>query len=196
MKEFDVKITETLERTVTVKADTQEDAEIMVHDQHSQGDHVLDVGDYKGVSFQVTNEREIELDVLLVEPMKPPVVVQVFDTLQAFQYFIDGTIEAAHPFDDPVVLIGKKEAMLNNLQLNRGIYDDKGELQDIISGTFLIAGAGEENFESLSPELTQKYKDLFATPEKFYFLAGKVIAQKVEPPKEKDVTPKVTNQER
>ena len=196
MKEFDVKITETLERTVTVNAVSQEEAEIMVHDQHSQGDHVLDVNDYTGVDFQTIAEREKQLNVLLVEPMKPPTEITIPDTLQSLQETLGGKIETLNPFDDPVVIIGTNEAKLHNLQLNRGLNDEKGELQDIICGKFIVAGVGEETFESLSPEQMVKYKDHFEKPEKFYSLAGTIIAQKVEPPKDKDLMKKATQPER
>ena len=193
MKEFDVKITETLERTVTVNAVSQEEAEIMVHDQHSQGDHVLDVNDYTGVDFQTIAEREKQLNVLLVAPMKPPTEITIPDTLQSLQEAVGGRIETVNPF---VVIIGSQGAKINDLQLNRGLYDQNGELEDIISGTFIVAGVGEEDFISLSPELMEKYKDHFETPEKFYSLAGTIIAQKVEPPKDKDVMKKAIQPER
>ena len=44
--------------------------------------------------------------------------------------------------------------------------DPKG-MQEIIAGPFLIVGLGEEDFTSLSEDMVQKYKRLFAQPEVF-----------------------------
>ena len=61
-----------------------------------------------------------------------------------------GYIEAVYPFEDPVAVIVNEEGKLEGLQLNRGIYDPDGRLYDIVSGTMLVVGLGEENFASLS----------------------------------------------
>ena len=45
------------------------------------------------------------------------------------------------------------------LELNRGLRDENGEIYDIVAGTFLVVGLGEEDFASLSPELIQKYTE-------------------------------------
>ena len=82
------------------------------------------------------------------------------------------------------------------MQLNRGLYDEQGELEDIICGKFIVAGIGEEDFINLSPELMEKYKDHFKTPEKFFSLAGQIVVQKVDPPKDKDVMKKTPQSER
>ena len=128
--------------------------------------------------------------------MKPPTEITIPDTLQALQEAVGGRIETVNPFDDAVVIIGSQGAKINDLQLNRGLYDQNGELEDIIAGTFIVAGVGEEDFISLSPEQMVKYKDHFEKPEKFYSLAGTIIAQKVEPLKDKDLMKKATQPER
>ena len=38
-------------------------------------------------------------------------------------------------------------------------------MYDVIAGTFLVVGLGEEDFVSLSPELAQKYEEEFHQPE-------------------------------
>ena len=157
---------------------------------------MLDGQDFVRANFEAIAEREKRIDVLLVEPLKPPVQVQLPDTLQALQETLGGKIETLNPFDAPIVIIGTSEAKLHNLQLNRGLYDGQGELQDILCGKFIVAGAGAETFESLTPELMEKYKAQFETPEKFYALAGKIVVQKVEPPKETNLAKKATQQER
>ena len=54
MKKFDVEITETLQRTVTVEAASQEEAERMVDRGWRDGDYVLTDEDYVGVDFKTT----------------------------------------------------------------------------------------------------------------------------------------------
>lgn len=59
MKKFDVEITETLQRTVTVEATSQEEAERMVERSWRDGDYVLTDEDYVGVDFKTTGEQEL-----------------------------------------------------------------------------------------------------------------------------------------
>ena len=61
------------------------------------------------------------------------------------------------------------------MDLNRGLRDDTGSLYDIVAGTFLVVGLGEEDFTSLSPELIQKFTEQFRTPELFIPRDGKLI---------------------
>ena len=130
------------------------------------------------------------LDGLLVEPLKPPVRIKIYNELKVLQEAVGGLIECIQPFADPVVIIDNEEGKIHDLKLNRSIYNDEGELHDIICGTFLVLGDGDEDFESLSPEMLEKYEKHFEKPEKFYSLAGKIIPQKIEPPKEKDTIKK------
>ena len=53
------------------------------------------------------------------------------------------------------------------MELNRALRDENGEVYDVIAGPFLIVGLGEEDFTSLSDDLTDKYKEVFAQPEVF-----------------------------
>ena len=59
MKKFEVEITETLQRTVTVEAASQEEAERMVDRGWRDGDYVLTDEDYVGVDFKTTGEHEL-----------------------------------------------------------------------------------------------------------------------------------------
>ncbi|MEG0751093.1 MAG: DpnD/PcfM family protein [Oscillospiraceae bacterium] len=51
MKEFDVTITETLKKTVTVEANSREEAERLVSDRWHHSDYILDAEDFAGVDF-------------------------------------------------------------------------------------------------------------------------------------------------
>ena len=107
------------------------------------------------------------MTVLDVEPKKEPYVKTIPSGLESLQHEVGGYIEAVYPFEDPVALIVNEEGKLENLPLNRGLYDDKGRLYDITTGTMLVVGLGEDNFASLSPKLLEKYKAMYQQPEMF-----------------------------
>ena len=58
MKDYKVTIKETLARTVTVKADSREEAEGIVKLQWKDGIYVLDADDFIGVAFHAKQTRE------------------------------------------------------------------------------------------------------------------------------------------
>ena len=72
MKKFDVEITETLQRTVSVEAASQEEAEKIVTKAWNNEDYVLDSADFVGVDFKTVGEQELfesrKMEVLLVQP--------------------------------------------------------------------------------------------------------------------------------
>ncbi|MDL2218707.1 DUF3846 domain-containing protein, partial [Christensenellaceae bacterium OttesenSCG-928-M15] len=94
----------------------------------------------------------------------------------AMQAEVDGLIAAVYPYDDPVALVCNDEGKMNGMELNRALRDDRGEIYDIVAGTFLVTGLGAENFASLSPELSEKYMEHFRTPEMFAMINGELAA--------------------
>ena len=73
------------------------------------------------------------------------------------------------------------------LPLNRALRDEDGQMYDAVAGTFLVVGLGEKDFASLTPELAQKYEQLFHQPEAFLKLGNRLLVLPVpdEPPTEK-----------
>ena len=61
------------------------------------------------------------------------------------------------------------------LPLIRALWDEDGLMYDVIAGTFLVVGLGEEDFASLSPELAQKYEEHFHQPEAFLPLGRRLM---------------------
>ncbi len=122
-----------------------------------------------------------KLTVLVVEPMKEPYVKEIDPGLHALQAEVGGDIAASYPFDDPVGLVLNDEGKLIGLDLNRSLRDEHGEIYDIVAGTFLVVGLGEESFTSLPPELAQKYMEHFKQPEQFINLNDQIVALPVEP---------------
>lgn len=107
------------------------------------------------------------MKVLRVEQYKPPFVKEIDPGLESLQSEVDGWIEAIYPFEDDVALICNEEGKINGLELNRALRDENGEVLDVIAGPFLIVGIGEEDFDSLSDDMIEKYRDIFAQPEVF-----------------------------
>ena len=119
------------------------------------------------------------MNVLLIEPEKAPRAAEIGSDLKSMQKTVGGYIEAVYPYDDPVALVCNEEGKLIGLPLNRKLED-----YDIIAGTFFICGLNEDNFDSLTPELMEKYRQKFARPEMFMRLGGQIIAIPMEPEKE------------
>ncbi|MEE1010737.1 MAG: DUF3849 domain-containing protein, partial [Acutalibacteraceae bacterium] len=96
--------------------------------------------------------------------------------LESLQQQVGGYIEAVYPFEEPVGLVCNEEGKINGMQLNRALRDDENSIYDIVSGTFLVVGLGEEDFCSLTPEQIEKYSEHFAEPEMFFMLDGEIQA--------------------
>lgn len=57
MKEYAVKITETLEKIVYVQADNPLEAEELAQENYNRSEYILDADNFVGASFEV--EREV-----------------------------------------------------------------------------------------------------------------------------------------
>lgn len=107
MKEYDVKITETLEKTVTVQAESHDAAEEQVRAAYYNSEYILDSENFTGVAFGTTEEREVQkeqadtMNVLLVKPFMYPQAVQIGCELEDLQKAVGGDIEAS---DDRSIL--------------------------------------------------------------------------------------------
>lgn len=60
MKEFEVTITETLQETVNIEADTKEEALRIAEENWKNGDYVLGSSHFVEVKYQSNNGREIQ----------------------------------------------------------------------------------------------------------------------------------------
>lgn len=100
------------------------------------------------------------MNVLVVEPGTLPYEKEI-NGLQEMQELVGGLIDAIYPYDDPVALVCNDEGLLLGLPFNRSVEGGYGG----ICGTFFVCGLGEDNFVSLSPELTEKYREKFRRAE-------------------------------
>ena len=104
-------------------------------------------------------QNENTLSVLKIAPGQYPQQVEIDNDLKALQQAVGGSIGASYPFEDPVAIVYNDDGKLMGLPLNRALWDEDGLMYDVIAGTFLVVGLGEEDFVSLSPELAQKYEE-------------------------------------
>lgn len=95
-----------------------------------------------------------KIRILIVEPNKEPKQAKVEHTLQNLQNIVGGLIEIVE-LEHNVDLVCNEEGKLRSLELNRAITND------IISGTFFIAGQHKGETISLSRKQIRKYKKRF-----------------------------------
>ena len=180
MKKFDVEITETLQRKVSVEAASKEDAERMVTQAWNNQDYVLDSGDFTGVDFKTVGEHELAetrtMNVLLVQPNAYPKKISVGTELEDLQAMVGGDIEVTYPFEDEVAIILNESGKINGLPLNRAIYTEDGDMQDIYAGDFLVVGLTEDDFGSLTSEQMQKFEEQFHQPQMFVRMGRSIRA--------------------
>ena len=114
-------------------------------------------------------EHEQNITVVLCEPGKIARVTTITNSLESLQKTVGGYIEAIYPFEDPVAIICNEEGKLNSMELNRALYDESGQIYDILAGPFFIAGLSDDDFASLSEDLQEKYCRMFKHPETFFW---------------------------
>lgn len=116
-----------------------------------------------------------EIHVLLIKPYRYPERITIQPGLESLQKQVGGYIEAVRPFEDPVAIICNEEGKLQNMPLNRALYDKSGDMCGLIAGNFLVVGLGDEDFTSLSDEMMRKYEERFHYPEDFLEIGGQLI---------------------
>lgn len=120
-------------------------------------------------------QQEESITVLVVEPEKVPYVKEIDPGLKSLQNEVDGWIEAVYPFEDPVAIICNEEGKMNGMPPNRALYDEDGQVYDIVAGQFLVVGLTEDNFGSLTDEQIKKFSDRFHSPEGFMRIGNQIL---------------------
>ena len=97
------------------------------------------------------------IKVLVVESNKEPYIKEIESSLESLQDIVGGLIEYIN-LENNVDLICNEEGKINNLPFNRSIGND------IIAGTFIIAGVNLQNGETISipKDKVNKYTKLFS----------------------------------
>ena len=165
--------------------EVSEDAEV------PGGCYFCDKYDFNKVKFDPEKAQDITvgdtIDVLYICVGEPPRVVSIKPELEEMQRLVGGYIEEYMPFEDEVAIVCNEEGKINGMPLNRAIYDEsdgkRGQMIDIIAGNFFLANAPyeSENFESLTPEMVQKYTERFRYPETFMRRGSEIVAIPIKP---------------
>ena len=121
-----------------------------------------------------------KLKVLMVEPQKEPCAVEIPAGLKGLQMAVGGYIEAVYPYEEPVALVCNEEGKLLGLDLNRALRDEDGHIYDVLAGTFLVVGLGDEDFTSLPDNLMEKFEQKFHTPEEFFQVGNRLVVRPME----------------
>ena len=145
-----------------------------------------------GSTLALTEEDRFEkmhmIRVIVCRPGEKPTIEEIGDDLDSMQEIVGGLIEEYMPFtgDDPrednIAIVCNEEGKMNRMPLNRAITDEDGQMLDIIAGPFFICYAPleSETFESLPPDLEEKYRRKFEQPERFFQTEKGIISVKYE----------------
>ena len=122
------------------------------------------------------------IEVILLQPGREGKVIKIENDLDTMQSIVDGNIEIFMPFEDEVAIICNEEGKMMNLDLNRAIKGEDGEIIDIIVGDCFLCYAPieSEDFLSLPEELKEKYLERFRQPEIFYITENGIKAVHME----------------
>ena len=116
-----------------------------------------------------------KLKVLVIQPMKKPYVKEIDPELKSLQREVGGYIQVVYPWGEPCGILCDEEAKLTGKELNRALRDEDGHVYDVVAGTFLIVGLGDEDFISLTDEQIQIYQEKFSVPEMFLRIGDKLL---------------------
>lgn len=95
-----------------------------------------------------------KIKVLIVETIRDPYVEEIINTLEEKQKIVGGLIQKTE-LENDVDLIYNEESKILNLEMNRIIKND------VVCGTFMIAGQKNGEYISLTEEQINKYKKYF-----------------------------------
>ena len=98
------------------------------------------------------------IQVLIVEPGKPPRLAKTENTWTAFQHIVCGPIEVGCYLPQRVLLISNANAEMIGLPPNRATKPN-GEY---ILGTFLLCSFEENSYTSLSEKQQREFIDFFS----------------------------------
>ena len=118
----------------------------------------------------------MKMRILKICPGLKPERITIDSGLKSLQKMVDGYIEAFYPYADSVGFICNEEGKLLGLEPNRAVRNEEtNEIMDIVCGTFLICGLGEEDFCSLTEKQIEKYSKMFEQPELFLWNGSQLI---------------------
>ena len=126
-------------------------------------------------------ENKDTIRVVYVEPYKTARVIELGTKLEDMQKAVGGDIEPFYPFEEAVGIVCNDEGKINGMPANRAVYDENGEILDLICGPFFICDCSGESFGSLSDEQIERYKNKYLNPERFFMSNNKIVAMTYTP---------------
>ena len=128
-----------------------------------------------------------QINAIILEPQKTARVEMVDGSLEGLQALVGGYIEAIYPFDykeyplDQVAIICNDSGKIERLPLNRALYDENGNLFDVVAGTAAVVGIDGDGFTSLSTDQEKYYFSKFEIPEGFFWYGPRLLSFPILP---------------
>lgn len=124
-----------------------------------------DLQDYKKLTAYdpALDDLPNTIQVLVVEPRKAPCLREVEES--DFHSILGGDYSVTHPFGPEVAVLCQEDGRESGLEWNRALYNGRGQVYDVIAGTFLVAGIDGDKIASLPDDLANKYNRRFQTIE-------------------------------
>ena len=115
---------------------------------------------FKEIDFDESEAHKPDdlLQIVYVEPNRPPFVSEVGNDLKSLQRAVCGYIEPIY-LGDGTILVGNEESNIKGMKANRRLDNS------IIAGPFFIVGEDGDDFRSLTDDEAQRYMERFAEPE-------------------------------
>lgn len=164
----------------------------VVQDKRSDKESRIEPGFYycdsvgwRKVNFDPDKAKFYEqagIRVVMVEPGKEAREAVVGTTLEELYEALEcECIQCLYPFNDSVCIICDDEGKIAKKKPNRALYDDDGNIYDVVCGKFIVCDTNGEDFASLDEDTFYKYWDKFLLPEKFVKIASEIHTIKYDP---------------
>lgn len=136
MKEFSVEIKETLKKTVTVEAETQEEAEQLVGDNWRNSEYILDAEDFSDVEFTALENEPEKIQVVVLKPGKYAEITQIEDTQRSARAIVGGEVECLHIFNDNTRMMVCEDEKVYDKPPHRAIYSEPKQVDMSLNELF------------------------------------------------------------
>lgn len=83
--------------------------------------------------------KEKEISAILIEPNQYPRKIKIENELSAYQKAVNGYIECID-LPNGATIICNEEGKINGEKLNRILYNDIGEIVDVVAGNMIVVG--------------------------------------------------------
>ena len=129
----------------------------------------------------------MQIKSIILEPEKDARIEMIDSSLEGLQKLVGGYIEVIYPFDykkyplNQVAIICNDSGKIERLPLNRALYDENGNLFDVVAGNAVIVGVDADDFVSLNGEQEKYYFSKFEVPEGFFWYGPRLLSFPILP---------------